>query len=488
MANGGALRAGLRWMAAGRLSAQLLSWCATIFVLRLLNPADYGLAAVCSAIVGVVAIIADFALSAGVVQAKNLSREQLRGMLGAVLVIAFACTGAVWALAPSLGSFFDAPEAVPMIRLAALQLLLGPWAALPDAFLRRELRYRALAAVEFGHIATAGGLTLVLALGGAGAWALVLGPVGGAGMRLLLLHIVSPSRIWPSIDFAPARELIVFGATLATSRVAGYIFGQSDIWIASRMLSKSQLGEYSVALQLAMLPLSKTMGIVNDVLFPLVAKMTREGVDARAPLLAGLRLGMHVAVPVLWGLALVAPDLLPLIIGPRWTNTVPVLQLVCLLLPLRVINVALATVLQGGGHAGIDLRNTLTGAAVLPPLFLVGVQHGPFGLACAWAVGLPIVVVVNLMRCRNVLRVSPQDVARVVLAQPLALGLVLLATGAGVRFTFGDSGPTWPALIFTAAVSQAAYWTAFALWDRATLVRLIGLAGFDLDKFPAPRV
>jgi O-antigen/teichoic acid export membrane protein len=486
MADGSAFGAGLRWMAAGRLSAQLVAWGATIFVLRLLHPEDYGLAAVCAAVVGAVSIVAEFALSAGVVQARTLGHEQLRGVLGAVLLIALACTAAVWVLAPALGDFFSSPQAVPMIRVAALQLLLGPWAAIPDAMLRRELRFRALAALEFGHIVAASGLTLGLALGGAGAWALVVGPIGGAAMRLLLLHIVAPTRVWPSLDFAPARELIRFGATMATSRVANYVFGQSDMWIAGRMLPKAQLGEYAVAVQLAMLPLSKTMGVLNDVLFPLVAKMNREGEDLREPLLGGLRLGMYVAVPVLWGLAVVAPDLLPLLIGARWSGAVPILQLICLLLPVRLINVALATVLQGSGRADLDLRNTLTGAVLLPPLFLAGVGHGPFGLACAWAAGLPIVVFVNLLRCRKALRIPPLDVARSAMSRPMALGLALVGSGFGVRMAF-DASPGWSALVVTAFASQAVYWGLLAVVDRAVVRRLLGFAGLHLDKSPAPR-
>jgi teichuronic acid exporter len=476
----------LHWLALGRLAAQIVSWGATIFVLRLLLPEDYGLAAICTAVVGAVAIVSDFALSAGLVQARELSDEQMRGVLGAVLLIAMACTAAVWLAAPMLGTFFDSPHAVPMIRVAAVQLLFGPWAAVPDAMLRRELRFRALAGVEFVSIVAASGLTLTLALNGANAWALVLGPIGGAAVRLSMLYAIAPTRVWPSLHFAPARGLIRFGATMALSRVAGYVFGQSDLWIAARAFPKSQLGEYSVAMHLAMLPMSKAMGILNDALFPLVAKMTRDGEDTRAPLLAGLRLGMYVAVPVLWGLALVAPDLLPLLIGDKWSSAVPVVQIVCLFLPLRAVNVALATVLQGSGRADLDLRNTLTGALILPPLFVVGAMHGPLGLSGAWAVGLPVVVAVNLARCRHALGVAPHVVARAALARPLALGAALAAVGLGVRCAFFVTEPSWLALIVTAVSSQGVYWVLLAAVDRDMLRQLIALAGLRREGRALP--
>jgi O-antigen/teichoic acid export membrane protein len=488
MADPGAFGSALRWMAFGRLAAQLVSWAATIFVLRLLQPEDYGLAAICTAVVGAVAIVSDFALSAGLVQARDLHHDQMRGVLGAVLLIALACTTAVWLAAPALGAFFDSPQAVPMIRVAALQLMFGPWAAVPDAMLRRQLRFQALAGVEFVSIVAASGMTLALALGGANAWALVLGPIGGAAVRLSMLYLVAPTRVWPDLDFAPARALIRFGATMAMSRVAGYVFGQSDVWIAARAFPKTQLGEYSVAMHLAMLPMSKAMGVLNDVLFPLVAKMNRDGEDIRRPLLEGLRLGMYVAVPVLWGLALAAVDLLPLLIGAKWNSAVPIVQIICLLLPLRAVNVALATVLQGGGRADLDLRNTLTGALILPPLFVLGASHGPLGLAGAWAVGLPIVVTINLVRSRHALGVNPVLVARAALARPLALGAALGAMGVGVRFALFGPEPSWPALIVTAISSQGVYWALLATVDRHMLRRLLGLTGLQRTAVRLPEV
>lgn len=477
----GAFRYGVRWLTAGRLSAQVFSWVATIFVMRWLSPQDYGLAAICTAIVGAVTIVAEFALSAGLVQAKSLSREQLRSVFGAVLTIASACAAFVWLAAPALGHFFHAPESSPLIRVAALQLLLGPMAAIPDASLRRELRFRAMAALEFTHIFAASLLTLGLVLAGMGVWALVLGPLGGSVVRVLMLQVLAPARLWPSFRFAPARDLIRFGATVATSRVAAYVFGQSDIWIAGRMLQKSQLGEYSVAMQLAMLPLSKTMAILNDVLFPIIAKMNREGADIRAPLLGGLQLAMYVAVPVLWGLAVAADDLLPLLIGPHWNRAIPILQIVCLVLPVRMINIALSTVLQGSGRADLDLRNTLTGAVLLPPLFLLGVSQGALGLAFAWAAGLPLMVLINLIRSRHALRIAPLAIGRAAL-RPGYLGIALLAVGFGTQALLAGTSTRWLALLITVAASQAAYWGLLALLDRPALLRLLEFFGIASGK------
>ena len=476
MSSDGAFARGIRWEAAGRLSAQLVSWVATVAVLRLLTPEDYGLVAVCTAVLGAVSILSEFAISAGVVQAKTLDREQLRSVFGAALLISGSCALLVTLTAPMLAAFFRAPGATVLIQVSTLQLVLAPFAALSDATLNRELRFRAMAAVDFLGMLVASLGTVALAWSGAGVWSLVLGPIAGTAARVALLQGFAPMRLWPSFRLGPARALIRFGATVAASRMAGYVFGQSDLWIAGRMLSKVQLGEYSVAMQLAMLPLSKTMGILNSVLFPILARMNRADEDVRASLLQGLRTMLYVGVPMLWSIVVVADPLIPLLLGQKWIGAVPVLALIGLVLPVRIVSVLLSSVLLGSGRADLDLRNTLTGALLLPPLFLVGVQFGAAGLAAAWIVGLPLTVALNLARSRAALRLTFAALLRAA-APPFACGLVLLGVGLGTKFALSGTLASWAAM----AIALVAGWLVFVavvyLTDRPALLQLAAVAG-----------
>lgn len=463
---------GIRWVAAGKLTAQLASWAGTIFVMRTLAPQDYGLAAICSAIIGAISILAEFGISAGLVQARERSAWQIRSVFGASLLISFTCAGLVVMVAPLLAAFFNSPEATVLIRVSALHLVLAPLAAVPDAEIRRALRFRDISIVDFCGILAATISTVVLAINGRGVWALVLGPLTGTAARVVLLHAFAPNRVLPVIDFAAARDLVSYGAKIATSRVAGYVFGQSDIWIAGRMLGKAQLGEYAVAMQLSMLPMSKIMGIVNEVAFPVIAKMNRDGEDVRGALLGGLRLLLYTVTPLLWGLAITAADLVPLLLGTRWLGAVPVLQIVCLVLPIRLISVLMSSMLQGTGRAALDLKNMITGALLLPVCFLVGANYGAIGLAWAWALGLPLVVVANLLRSQAALKVTIGDVARAA-SLPWLFGLGLLGAGLVCRGMLQGSVPSWVSLVLTATAAATTYLSLLWVFDRASARKLL---------------
>jgi O-antigen/teichoic acid export membrane protein len=465
---------GLRWVAAGRFGSQIISWGGTVIVMRLLAPQDYGLAAICTAIMSIVAMAAEFGIGAGLVQASRLEPRQLRSVFGAALLFSLAAAAVVAAAAPLLAWFFKAPEAERLIQASALQLVLAPLATMSDANLRRELRFRTSSIIDFISIIAATSATVLLAWHGSGVWALVVGPLVGAVVRVLLLNLLVPQRLWPSFDLRPARTLIGFGFKVALSRIASYVFGQSDVLIAGRLLSKTALGEYAVAMHLAMLPVAKAMSIVNQVAYPVIAQLNRDGGSIQPVLLRGLRLFSYVVMPVLWGLAAVSPWLVPTLLGPNWEGAVLPLQIVALALPLRLLSVLLSSVIQGLGHAGLDLRNSVTGIFVLPCCFGVGAQFGSTGLALAWLVGLPILITLNLRRSQQVLGIGLSDALRA-LSKPLALCAAMAICVSVTGWWTAAHWGAWPALLAAIAAGAISYLGLLWTLDRDSVHQLLRL-------------
>jgi len=474
MSSDSGFASGLRWVAAGRLSAQLISWLGTIYVMRTLVPQDYGLAAICSSIIAIVMIVAEFGMGASVIQAKKLEDAQIRSIFGASLLFSFSCAAMLVLAAPLLTWFFRAPEAINLIRASALHLVLSPLSTIPEAILRRDLRFRGVSVIEFVTGISASLATVALAWYGAGVWSIVTGPLVGALARVIMINLLAPQRLAPSLNLRPAAGMLDFGFKVAISRLASTVFGQSDVLIAGRFLSKAALGEYSVGMTLAMLPVSKAMGILNQVTYPTIAKMHREGQSLQPVLLEGLRLFAYVLVPLLWGMAAVAPWLISSLIGPHWEQAVLPMQIVCLALPLRMISVLLSSVLQGMGQAGMEVRNTMTGVVLLPLCFLAGAPFGATGLALAWLVGLPLLIVVNLHRARDVMKLTIRD-ALLALSKPVALSGVMAASTLALGHGLGPQLSDWLRLSMLVPCAIALYLVLLWTLDRPCAIKLISL-------------
>lgn len=279
---------GLKWTGAARLISQTVSWAVTLIVVRLLAPADYGVVAVSAVIISIFATPAELGLGASLVQAPKLDREALARVAGLAMLLNIGL-GAVVALgAPLAGLFFKEAVLPRVIQVSSLHFVLAAVSIVPQALAYRDMNFKWSASIELVSALASSVVTLLLALHGAGVWSLVLGSLAGAAVRSAMF--LRGQTVWPVFRLGGVRRHVTYGGTLATSRLAWQVINQSDVLIAGRFLTPSAVGLYSVSLHLATLPMQRVMTIVNQVVFPVVARLQDDRPRLRERLLSGLHL------------------------------------------------------------------------------------------------------------------------------------------------------------------------------------------------------
>ncbi|MGD9832430.1 MAG: lipopolysaccharide biosynthesis protein [Piscinibacter sp.] len=461
--------AGLKATALARLAGQALSWAATLVVFRLVDPQDYGLMAIVGTLVGIGAAVAEFGLGSALVQARELPQEQLARLAGVVWLLHGVMALALVAGAPLAAWFYGDPRLTAPLQAGAAVFVFAALGAVPSALATRELDFAWLARIEFASVIVGSALSLGLALLGAGVWALVAGLLGPAAVRCVLL-IGWGQSVRPRLEFTGLRQHLSFSSQMAITQVIWSFVSQADVLIGGRLLSREALGHYSVAVHLATLPMHKVMGVVNQIAFAAVARLQDESERLRERVLFGTRLMMSLSVGVMWLLACIAPELLPLLIGPAWTDAVPVLQIVSLVVPLRMLMMMLATAISGIGAANVNLRNTLTAAVIWPVALYFGAQSGAVGLAAAWCVASPLTFALNARRVMSTLGMSLGDLLRLI-SRPLLAGTTMWAASAAVR-ALTTGLPSLLALALLAAVACVAYIASLLLLDRRLVADL----------------
>jgi len=299
--------AALKWATAAKLVVQIASWAGTLVVVRLLTPEDYGLMAKVSVVCVIAGAIAELGLGTAIVRSVDIARDDLRKIYGVSLVFGAGITLAVAASAPLLARLFQEPRLTWPIVGASLQIFVGALAIIPSALWTRDLSFRGLSKIEMVAGVTAIAMTLLLALLGAGVWALVLGTLFGAVARSAALLIFG-ERVWPIFSMRGIGEHLKFGLTLVGNRVSYFVVVQSDVLIGSAFLSTTEIGQYSVALQLATLPMTKVMGTINQITLPAVAQQQGDPARVRQVVLKSIGLISLLAFPMLWGYQRLRPS------------------------------------------------------------------------------------------------------------------------------------------------------------------------------------
>ena len=456
----------LKWAAAAKVGAQLMSWAGTLVVIRLLTPEDYGLMAKVAVVCAIAGAIGEFGLGTAVVRSAEISADELRKIYGVGLLVGIGITAALIASSPLVAKLFREPRLTWPVAAASLQVAIASVAMIPNTLAVRELAFKSLAKVEMSAGAAGIGVTLLLALLGSGVWALVFGALASASVRTLML-LTFGHRLRPSFSMRGIEEHLKFGLTVVGNRVSYFVIVQSDVLIGSAFLSTTEIGRYSVALQLATLPMSKVMGTINQVALPAVSRQQSDPEAVRRAVIKAVGVISLAAFPILWGISALARELVLVLFGDKWLEAVPALEILPIIVPMRMVFSVLFTTSLALGNRQLDLRNSVANFVLLPSGFFVGAHWGLIGLCSAWLVAVPLAYAVSVPRVLQFMGIRATDLLREC-GVPAAVAAVMVATMTGLRPLLSP----WPALAVLVALALAGssvYLSILALVSRRHL-------------------
>lgn len=397
---------GLRWSAGAKFGTQLISWASTIIVMRLLQPNDYGLMAMAGVFIALCLLLHEMGLGAAIIQAKTLTDTLLKQVFGIVLLLNGFLFVVLLVVSPFIATFFKEPRLTDIIPVLAIQFLIIAFGVIPNARLSRRMNFRAISIVGVVSTLIIAMTTLSLAWLGYGVWALVIGSLVGIVVRIAGLNIVDPFFKWPSFNFSGFADRAKFGGYTSLQGILWYVYSQADVFIVGKILGKTILGYYSVAMNLASLPMQKIGSILHQVGLPAYSQLQDDRKLAASYALKVSRAIAFVAFPVFFGISSVAPELVLLVIGEKWQPAILPLQLLSLVVPLRTLSISLGPAVSGMGRPDISVRNLAVACVLMPIAFLIGVRWGLKGVSLAWIISYSLWFVFMLSQSLPVIGLS----------------------------------------------------------------------------------
>src|SRR5688572_16246315 len=161
------------WTAIGKASSTVISLGVTAVLTRLLTPADFGIVAMVVTISGFFNIMAEAGVSTAVVQKRDLDERALSSLFWMGLGVASLASVVLAASSPLVALVFAEPKLTPVVALLSLGFVFLALGRIPNGLLERGFRFRELALIELTSAITSGVVGVVLALAGAGYYALV---------------------------------------------------------------------------------------------------------------------------------------------------------------------------------------------------------------------------------------------------------------------------------------------------------------------------
>lgn len=308
-----------------RWTDRLIGIVSTLILARLLMPADFGIVAMASLVVALIDTLLDLGVNSALVQNRNAGKEDFDTAWTMRLLQNLLAAGAIATFgAPLAADYFNDPRVADVLRVMSLTLLISGFENIGVVLFQknmefgREFRYFFLRRL-IGFIITVG-----LALWLRSYWAMVLGTLAGRLAGVWLSYILHEYR--PRLSFEKSRSLWSFSQWMLVRNLGTFGAQQFDKILVGRRVGASSLGAYALADEIAAMPTGELLAPIGRVLFPAFVRAAHSPPELQRIFLLALGVQTLLALPAGIGLALVAPTLVPLALGPHWLGAIPLIQ------------------------------------------------------------------------------------------------------------------------------------------------------------------
>ncbi|KRE25934.1 hypothetical protein ASG80_03625 [Agromyces sp. Soil535] len=436
----------------------LIQVASTVVLARLLTPADFGLVAMVTAIVGVADLVRDFGLTGAIIQVKNLSERMWMSVMWLSVALGVGLMAVIAASAPLIALLYDEERLIPLTIVIAPILLVNGLSMPMQARVQRDLRFGTLANIDVVSMLCGVGLGIATAALGWGVWSLVVMSGAGQLYRLVALWVASRPRFGRPHISRDVLPLVSTGGSIFGVQLLNYAAKNFDNVIIGQQLGPAALGQYSRAYALYLLPMQQLNGTLGRVALPVLSKLQDDGERYRRYVRGALMIIGYLTIPVYAVAAAVSSPLIAILLGPGWEQAATLFSLLAIAGIAQSIGSVLGWLYITLGRAHRQLVYYLVTRPMVIAGYVLGIWWaGVEGLALVYGLltlallvpGFYFATVGTFVRVGDILR----PILRPVLLAPLCYGAaaaVQLATNglpAVVQLTLGMAAGVVPMLL-----------------------------------------
>jgi len=399
--------AGLFWTFSGT-GVQLVVQLLVIMALgRLLTPAEFGLMGAAAVIIALSQIVSQVGVGPAIIQRQELDSLHIRVAFSLSGILGFLLGVIIWFAAPAIAAFYRIPAVEPVLRGMSLLFPIDGLNTVGESLLARRLRFRLYAALDVGsYVFGYACIGVFLAWRGYGVWSLVAANLAQVTLRTISMYVATMHEVRPSLNLQASRELLSFGFGISLAQIGRVFSQQGDNMVVGRWLGPSALGIYGRAYTLMVMPAQVFGRIVNRVLFPVMAQVQDDPERLSRAYERALAVVALVALPISAFLLIVAPEFIPVLLGPAWTGVIVPFRLFTFSLLFRMSSMISDTLTNATGVVYARALRQAFYAAMVVAGALIGQRWGVGGVAVAVSLAMGVNYLVMAQLARSVTRLS----------------------------------------------------------------------------------
>lgn len=425
---------GIFYTALSKYSNVFISIFIGAILARLLTPDEFGIVAIVTVFISFFNLLSNIGLGPAVVQFKELTDKDIESIFSFSLLFGLTLSIIFYFSAPLIASFYDKSELINLSRLMALAILFQALRIVPNALLLKKLKFKEIGITSVAVHFISGSIAILLAYLEFSYYALVLESIISGLLIFSIYFYLSPIKITFKVNFATLRKIAKYSTFQFFFNFINYFSRNADNLLIGKFFNTSALGFYDKAYRLMMMPVQNLTHVITPVLHPVLSNYQNDKNIIYNAYYKVVKILSSVGLPLSVFLYFSASEIITIIYGPQWYQSIPVFQLLALTVSVQIILSSTGSIFQATNRTDLLFYAGFIGAL----LILSGIGYGIFigeslvsvgyGLIIAFLINLfqALFLLINRALGKSILKFLPVFIYPLV--SSIILSLILFFT------------------------------------------------------------
>ena len=365
--------------------SQALGLAVFIVTSRFVEPSDFGALATALLIVEFSRQILFDPIIASVNSKKSPSDRDYDTAFLLVLVLSIVFSALVLMLGRHLDAVFPATRLSFLSGPVAFLILTVGLSKTHEGWFSRKLLFRKLALRSVLSIIASAIVGITLVINGYGIWGLVAQQVTYSIFSMILLWVTADWRPAFRTSWIEVKALLSFSRHVSANAIMGFVSYQADTASTAYFLGPNSTGVFNAAKRIGTAMNQVMVTPLNRVALPAMAQVGADGDGIRFAYLRAVGVTALGTAPAFAGIAVIAPDLILLLLGAKWSAAAPVLSSLSISFFFTTVSQYNASVILVCRKPKWQTLITAVGLLLGVSLILAFVRSGVTGVAIAVA-------------------------------------------------------------------------------------------------------
>ena len=382
---------GVAWSFFDTAGSLGITFIVGIILARLLSPEDYGLVGIIFIFTTIAFNIIDGGFSNALIRKNEVTEQDYSTMFYTNLAVSVILALALYFCSPGIAYFFHRQELIPLAKALSPILILNGLSFVQRTVLTKQINFKLQTIISITSSLISGVVGIALAFWGYGVWALIWQQLSRQIANTILLWVLSSWKPLMRFSTNSFKEMFGFGWRILLSNLLDSVWKQLNNVVIGRVYSPQTLGYYTRAEQYASIPSSTLTSVMQRVSFPVLSSIQDDKIRLKSAYRNLIKVIMCITTLLMFGLAATAKSVIIILIGSKWQDSIPLLQLLCFsmfMYPLHSLNL---NMLQVAGRSDIYLKLEILKKflAIMP--ILLGIFVG----ICSMLYGMIVINIVS---------------------------------------------------------------------------------------------